>query len=411
MNTSSKLFACLAFAVTTVSATAQGFEEPPTLDAATILRPEYAQGPYHKVRAAVPTYAGHNQYVIDSEFGTFEADGNTMLMQRVGEIYAIAKLRSISRTDQYKEALKAAARSPVTLAKNLATQPVKTITGVPKGLWKMMNRVGQSAKEAGENRERSQYEDSTAQDLIGFSKAKRDLAAELGIDPYSSNEVLQQELNGISWAAFGGKITLSAALAPVGGAVMAGVNISDTATKALRDVSPLDLRKQHLATLLALHISREDAVAFLNNTAYSPTHAFYLVEALEHLDGVATLSRFIRLASEASDEADALFFTRTAQVLARVHHDTPLAGLGSCGGFPMAIAKDGTIILALEWDYACWTERAAQFVDAIKNGKYDGWTIAGYRVVLTGVASPMAKQALAALKVQLVENALPGPLR
>ena len=69
------------------------FEQPPTLSAAAILKPEFASGPGFTVRDAVPTYGGRNTYTIDSDFGAFEADGNVMLTRRLREIAAIAKLR------------------------------------------------------------------------------------------------------------------------------------------------------------------------------------------------------------------------------------------------------------------------------------------------------------------------------
>ncbi len=390
------------------------FEEPATLDAATILRPEFVQGPHFTVRAPVPTYAGHNNFLVNSEFGVFEADGNTQLVQRIAEIGAIAKLGEISRTDEYKTALEAAAKSPVALAKNLAKDPVKTVSGVPKGIWKFMNRAGQSLKELGEKREHSPYEDNVGENLIGFSKTKRELALKLGVDPYSSNETLQKELNGIAWASFGGKMTISLALAPVGGpagAVITGVNVSDAATQALLDQSPSDLRRKHLDVLLAMNVPRDSVVAFLNNPAYSPTHATLLVDALTRVSGVEGRAGFVELATEATDEIDALFFQRTAEVLARVHGATPLKAIDSYNGFPLALAADGTVVVALEWDYACWTENAAKFVQAIKGGSHDGWNITGHRFVLTGTASPKTKDELTALGIGLVEKALPGPLR
>lgn len=392
---------------------AGAFEEPPILEAAAILKPEYVKGAAFSVRASVPTYAGHNLYTIDSDYGVFEADGNTQLTQRVAEIRAISQLRDVSKTDQYKDALRTAAESPVKLAKNLAANPVKTVTGVPKGVWKFMNRAGQSVKELGEKREHNPYEDSSAESLIGFSKAKRDLALKMGVDPYSSNEVFQKELNGIAWASFAGKMTVTLALAPVGGgagAVITGVSVSDSATKALADLSPNDLRRKGLEKLLALGISREDAVPFLNNSAYSPTHATLFVDALENLRGVGNLASLVSLASEATDEADAVFFQRTAQTIARVHRETPLKSIDHMNGFPVALAADGTVVVALEWDYACWTENAAKFVQAIKAGAREGWQIKGHRFVLTGVASDRVKAELAALQIGLVERALPGPL-
>src|SRR5262245_51671601 len=136
----------------------EGFEDPPTLSSAEVLRPEFASGPGFKVREPVPTYGGRNGYMIDSDYGIFEADGNSMLVRRVGELNAISRLREVSHTEEYKNALVAAAKSPVQAARGLIEHPAKTITGVPKGLWKTLNRAGQGIKEAAQRRERSEYE-------------------------------------------------------------------------------------------------------------------------------------------------------------------------------------------------------------------------------------------------------------
>ena len=85
--------------------TEAAFEELPALNANDILRPDILSGPHHKVREEVPTYSGANQFTIDSDFGLFEADGNEMIVRRINEINAIARLKEVSRTDEFKKAL------------------------------------------------------------------------------------------------------------------------------------------------------------------------------------------------------------------------------------------------------------------------------------------------------------------
>ena len=109
------------------------FEELPVLNASEILRPEMLAGPHHKVREEVPTYFGANKFTIDSDFGVFEANGNEMLIRRINEINAIAKLKEISRSDEFKNALTAAAKAPVAGIKNIASDPANTISNAPKG--------------------------------------------------------------------------------------------------------------------------------------------------------------------------------------------------------------------------------------------------------------------------------------
>jgi hypothetical protein len=389
-----------------------GFEEPPTLSAAVILKPEFAAGPGFVVRDAVPTYAGRNSYLIDSDFGTFEADGNVMLVRRVREVAAIAKLREVSKTDEFKTALAAVAKSPVLLAKDLVKNPVSTVTGVPKGLWKFINRTGQGIKEANGGRERSQYEDSNAAQLIGFAKSKRDVALKLGVDPYSSNEVLQRELNSVSWAAYAGKMTFTIATAPVGGGAgiaLTATNVTTTFDQALSDQSPGDLRLGSLKRLLAMGVNRVDADAFLNNPAFAPSTQTALVMHLDTLTSTTNRAAFIQLANEESTtEGDALFFLSTSRLLAELQsRGRTIKAIETFDGLPIAIGDDGSVILALEWDYAVWTERAAGLASQIKAAKPGQQVL----VALTGEASPLLQQQLQAAGIQLATRLAPGPLK
>src|SRR5436309_2805069 len=152
------------------------YEELPELKASEILRSAILAGPHHQVREPVPTYFGANQFTIDSDFGAFQADGNEVLLRRINEINAIAQLKEVSRTDQYKNALIAAAKSPIASAKNIVTDPVNTVANVPKGIMKFMSRAGESVKGIGKKREPSDAEGSKMQQMIGFSDAKRKVA-------------------------------------------------------------------------------------------------------------------------------------------------------------------------------------------------------------------------------------------
>src|ERR1041385_9000662 len=125
------------------------FEELPELNASEILKPEFVKGPHFAVRDPVPTGSGMNQFTIDSDFGVFEADGNEMLLQRLKEIDAIARLRDVSRTDDFKKSLIAAAKSPLNSAKNIARDPAQAISNVPKGVMKFLGRAKQTVENVG----------------------------------------------------------------------------------------------------------------------------------------------------------------------------------------------------------------------------------------------------------------------
>ena len=132
------------------------YEELPELKASEILRDTILTGPHHKVREEVSTSSGANHFMIESDVGVFEAEGNEMLVRRVDEINAIAELKEVSRTDQFKNALVAAAKSPLAAAKSIVTDPVKTITNVPKGLGNSCAAPANRLRGSGRQKSRAQ---------------------------------------------------------------------------------------------------------------------------------------------------------------------------------------------------------------------------------------------------------------
>jgi hypothetical protein len=390
-------------------ASAADYEELPELKASEILRPDMLQGPNHKVREEVSTYSGANRFSIDSNFGVFEAEGNEMLIRRVSEIDAIARLKEVSRTDQYKSALLKAAKSPVAAAKSIVTDPVGTVASVPKGLMKFMGRARESVKGIGKKDDSSAAEGSKAQQLIGFSDTKRKVAISLGVDPYSTNAVLQKELDGISWASFAGGLTFQVATMPIGGPVLTVTGVTSTFQEVLRDKSPTDLKIMNRKILLGMGASAADAEAFLNNGAFSPLEQTAFVLNLKSLDGVANRGAFVRLAAKtSSDEADAIFCVETAELMGNLHEgEKPLARIAFIGDFPICVAKDGTVVVALQWDYAAWTPLADRFARDVKAEAKGKPCI----VALSGMVSPRLRQELESRGFRVQDRLAAGPLK
>ncbi|HEU4771273.1 MAG TPA: hypothetical protein VFS68_03860, partial [Candidatus Udaeobacter sp.] len=159
------------------------YEELPELKASEILKPELLKGPHFEVRDPVPTASGMNQFTIDSDFGVFQADGNEMLLQRLKEIDAISRLRDVSRTDEFKKSLVAAAKSQLNSARNIARDPAQAISNVPKGIMKFLGRAKQSVENVGKGGGERDVDGSRMKDAMGYSDKKREIALQMGIDP------------------------------------------------------------------------------------------------------------------------------------------------------------------------------------------------------------------------------------
>jgi hypothetical protein len=392
---------------------ASDYEELPELKASEILRPDIFSGPNHKVRDEVSTYSGANRFIIDSDFGVFEAEGNEMLLRRVNEINAIAQLKEVSRTDAYKKALVTAAKSQLAAVKNIVTDPVNTVTNVPKGLMKFMGRAGERVKGIGKKREPAPDEGSRVQNVIGFTAAKRKVALSLGVDPYSSNDVLQRELDGITWASFAGGMTFKAATMPIGGGAGAALTITgltNSLESMLLDKSPADLKIMNRKTLLEMGTSAADADALLKNTAFSPSEETAFVLNLKSMDAVTGRGAFVAVAAKnSSAESDAIFCVKTAELMAMLHQgEKPIARITLIDDFPVCVAKDGTVVVALQWDSAAWTRRADNFA---KRLQAQGKEKSNYLVALSGVVSPRLRQELESRGFRVRDRLSPGPLR
>ena len=394
-----------------VTAAPAAYEPLPTLNASEILQPQYFQRPNFSVRNPVPTYSGSNHYTIDSDFGVFEADGNQMLMRRVAEINAIAKLQAMSQTKEFTQAAAQAAEAPLQVAQDLVTNPVSTISSVPRGIWGFLNRAGEAVKQAAEGDEGNATGGNLVGNITGFSKVKRDLAIKLGVDPYSTNEVFQKELNKVAWPAFLGKFSVDLGMAAVGGPALSAVNWTGSLSESLRDKNRTQLYLMNLGLLMDnMGVSREAADAFLENNAISPTTQTILVTALGQLGNIPGQAEFIRQAAASADEHDGLGFQQSAQIMANLNNSTPVARITHLNGLTVCQTNDGVVVVPIQWNYAAWTPMTERFITALKAQKF-ATPVSGYRVMLTGVVSPLTAQALAARGVKVTTKALPGPLQ
>ena len=398
------------------AAAENSFEELPELKASEILKPEILKGPHHTVREPVPTFSGANQYVIDSDYGVFDAEGNEMLMCRVREVYAIDQLSQVSRTDQFKQSLVTAAKGPYNAARNIVKDPVNTVSNVPKGVMKFLGRAGDSIKKVGKKDDSYKAEGSKLEQTLGYSKTKRQIAVSLGVDPYTTNAVLQKQLNDIAWASWAGNFAFSAGTLPIGGAAGIGLtvtSVSDSLDKAVHEKPPADLKEMNRAGLRSIGAGEKDTERFLNNTAFTPSHQTAFVLNLKALEGVSNRGGFVRSAAEnSSNEADALFCVETAKLMGQIHTgEHPIDHITMLQNFPVCVAKDGTVITVLQWDYAAWTSGAAGFADEVQKLAKQSGEHKPLLIAISGQMSPRVQQELQARGFTVQDRLTPGPLK
>ena len=340
-------------------------ESPPVFEAARILPAKLLKGSYHKVGSKVRNDGQMNHYTIESKLGRLKADSTAELKIRIDELTALAAMQKVSNSDQFTRQVKAGGKSVVAGTKALVSSPVSTIKGAFAGVGKLAERAGDALM----GDPPSDAEGSRVENAIGFSSTKRDYAAEFHVDPYSTNPLLQKRLDEISWYAYGGKITASAAasLIPGGvGAFVSAAKTSDWLEGIPVQTPPSELRKANREKLADMGVSPDVSDLFLGNTVYSPVQQTKLVQALSRMNEVADRGHFVKFAVLAKSGNVAFFRARQADMYANYHKKVaPLQRFVAIGTNAAARLSSGTVVFCFPLDYLAWTAENAALAEAL----------------------------------------------
>ena len=395
--------AALGQTETTPSPAPQAFETPGRVPTKMFIPAELMSGPLHSVGDFAENDGMNNTYFLYSGDDAWAVTTGIALRTRIREIYAIAKLREMSKTDEFARAMANAGKQKIEGVVGIVTNPLGAIQNIPLGASRFFGRIGEAMKGG-----TTQGEGNAVQNMIGVSKAKVALAVKLGVSPYSYNQELQTQLTSNARAMALGGLVVSAATAAVGGPagdVLMGLNVNQTLQQTLVNSTPDDLRIINRKKLFALNVSRENADAILMHPWYSPWTETIMIDAFSTI-GIDPTA-FLADACNALTEEDAIFFERLAQVLAR--YDTTKAQLRSIrveSHAVCALDANGTLVFPLSCDYAIWSEHAAARVAefaALTQGQED---IKGLAVWVDGKVSDRAAQELKSRKIDLVTAVL-----
>ncbi len=126
----------------------RAYENAKDLSAADILPGDLLQNEHHTVADRVRNDGYLNYYTIKSDYGEFEADSTATLRIRISEINALAELDALSQTEVFIKAAADAGVGQLKSIKQLVTQPVETVVGIPSGIGRMFKRYLRQAGEA-----------------------------------------------------------------------------------------------------------------------------------------------------------------------------------------------------------------------------------------------------------------------
>jgi len=383
-----------------------GWEVPPLFSAQGVLPSEWLKGAHHLVQDEVVNDGAQHHFTVTSDFGVFPATGTPMLRTRVRESEAIAALKKASQSDVFVEAFKFQTLNPLRGMKMLIMEPGRAGSSIGGGLLEFLSMPGRFVKT-----EWSDLEDSVVKSSIGFSYLKRKLAFQLKVDPYSSNAVLQDELNELSWIAFTADLIPQIGYLFVpGGAVgltVSGTNWTSYLDEQVRDHSPGDLRALNRDRLKKMGIKEEDIHRFFLNALYSPRHTTIITTALDDLTGVDDREAFLAAAGEANSEELVLFFQHIAEMMRGYHVQVGgVDRLLALPRIPALYTKDQALVVMLPVDYLFWTSRVARVAQALTSQVPSRPRVVRRELWLAGNVSPRARAELNALGWAVHEQVL-----
>jgi hypothetical protein len=346
------LLACTLAAPHAAAAPCDGVDEVPVVD---LVEPALLSGPLHRVRPCARIEGHMARFEIDTRFGPLVADSIGLLRVRVAELAAVEALeRADLAVLAARSARSSAARSADAVAR-VASRPGEAMRELPAGALRFFQRridaVGDTARDAtdrageqltgaGEAYDRVSTRPGVVlaepptepwwqrgggrvwrlgKDWIGYGRTRRTWARRLGVDPYSSNPLLNQRMDRLAWAALAGDQAVGLAMGALSGGAQAALGAARRIDAMVWDLPPDDVRARNDARLAALRCGAAERRRFLRNGRFTPTLQTALVDALVDLQPTRGCVDVIELAAAVDVEVEARYLVDALGLLAGLH--------------------------------------------------------------------------------------------
>lgn len=379
-----------------------GVEDEPVIPAAELVSPALLAGPGYRVDPIAEVRGFQARFRIQTDWGEMEAESVEMLAIRIAEIPAIEALFEESVTETLGASLSDAAMAPVRAVIGIASEPVRTVTGLPMGVVRYfgerISRIGErgrrlgrriderlsndgspyrdvegpmaAARSAEEDAERAWW-DKPTRELVrlvkgeaGYGKSRRALAERLGIDPYTSNPLIRPRLDALAWAESAGRIGTGQALAVLTGGASEIVGYTQEVHRLVLTQSPEDVRARNREALLDLCGDETLVEQFVRRNAYSPTLQTELVERLRDIAPRRGCAALLETAMMAGNELEARFMVNALRLLAHYLPEQDRGGeFRPYGSLPVYITPRRELVLPLPLDHLSWTPQIAAAFD------------------------------------------------
>ena len=397
-------------------------DEAPVKGSAKAIWGERVQGKSWRIAEDVEIDGVHRKYVLETSAGAFTIVSDALMAVRLHEYGVLEQLNEDTGLGQFIQSFGSSAIAPLKFGGQLIISPIETAKQSAQGIGNFFDSLSSS----GENKDAERG--SFMGGVLGTDSARRELAAQAQVDPYTDFPPLAKRLQELAAARGVGSLSLRGALMAVpGGAALPNLTATTTRTvmfsassvgaaqglqEALRTKTAGQIMRDCREKLTALTADAELVDVLLSNKNYTPADLLVIATALEQT-GAKDPEVFVRQSSMAQDRTTAYLNRQQAEMYAGLKRSFAFARFLAQDGFVLMVLRDRRHLLALPADQLFWTTKNRQDIsalgaslDAAKPDAGDGKPAskpasklaANKLMVITGDYSKMARAELAKLQ-------------
>lgn len=341
--------AVLPFAAAAAASPCAQADGVPAVD---LVEPALLSGPLHTVRPCA-TLVGHlARFELDTRFGPLVADSIALLRLRVEELPAVERLELASVASTAVGAAGDAVERTVDTVARVAGSPIDSLAGLPEGALRFFRRridtLGERATALGDRagdaltgadevydtvsvrpgvappapspepwwRRGGRGVAGLAKDWIGYGKARRTFARRLGVDPYSTNPLLESRMDTLAWAAASGGKAAGLATAQLGGDAGSVLGALRRVDAMVWELPPEAVSARNHERLGALGCGDIELRRFLRNARFDPSLQTRLTDALVELQPARGCVDVLELAAALESELEVRYLVDAIALLA-----------------------------------------------------------------------------------------------
>ncbi len=410
--------------VSLMGASAALGDETPVKGSASAIWGERAQGKTYRIAEDVEIDGVHRKYVLETSAGKFTIVSDALMAVRLHEYAVLEQLNDNTGLGQFIQSFGSSAIAPLRFGGQLIISPIETTKQSAEGIGNFFDSLSTSSEN--KDSERGSFMGG----VLGTDSARRELAAQALIDPYTDFPPLAKRLQELAAARGVGSLSVRGAMMAVpGGAALPSLTVNTTRTvmfsassvgaaqglqEALRTKTAGQIMRDCREKLTALTGDGELVDSLLSNKNYTPADLLVIALALEQT-GVKDADAIIRQSSSAQDRTTAYLNRQQAEMYAGLRRSFAFDRFLAKDGFVIMVLRDHRHLVALPADQLFWTTKNKQDISAL-NASLASEKPAGGKpgidkvMVITGDYSKMARGELAKLQWEAARMTLTAGL-